>query len=167
MELSKLNQEILKAIKKGYTIDELGNVYNPKGKKRKLCLNNNATRYYYFNLTSRPILVHRFVGYFKYGIKIFERGLQVRHLNGNSIANNWDNIGIGTLSDNRMDVSEEIRLSTAIYASQHVRRFSDEEVENIRKDKYENGMSYNELRKKYNISSKGTLSYLFNKAKYY
>jgi hypothetical protein len=166
-ELSKGNQEILKAYEKGYTVNKEGEVFNPQGKKRILCVNSSG--YYFFNISSnkkaRNIKVHRFIGYFKYKERIFEDGLCIRHLDGNSKNNNWDNIAIGTYKDNMMDKPVEVRMRCAKHASTFIRRFTDEQVKAIRKDKYENNMTYKQLCEKYN-TSKSTLSYLFNNAQY-
>jgi hypothetical protein len=37
---------------------------------------------------------------FKYGDLLYEEGTVVRHLNGDPGSNAWDNIAIGTMSDN-------------------------------------------------------------------
>lgn len=51
----------------------------------------------------RRLMFHRLQAYQKFGDKIFQKGIEVRHLNGNSLDNSYDNIGIGTLTDNRRD----------------------------------------------------------------
>jgi hypothetical protein len=167
--LSKRNETILLAFSKGYLIDENGNIsYKNKFRKLKkvLC---NKTSYYVFGVrcldnTIREISVHRYQAYIKYGNKIFEKGIEVRHYNGNSLDNSWDNILIGTHSDNIMDIKPEIRMRSAIKASYTNRRFNDEEVKSIIND-HNNGLSYNKLCVKYN-TSKSTLSFLFNEALY-
>ena len=106
----------------------------------------------------KNIRFHQLQAYEKYGDKIFEEGIQVRHLNGDPSDNSWDNIAIGNQSDNRMDISEEIRMISSLIATSHVRR-KDWDV--IDKDR-ESGMSYGELQDKYGIS-KGTLSYRYSK----
>lgn len=161
--MSKTDEYIIEAEKKGYYVDKQGNVYS---KNKKLSLSNMQNRY---RFTIRymgervTIPVHRFVAYFKCGNKIFEN-LEIRHLNNNSLDNTWDNIDIGTHSDNMLDIPKEQRIKRAIHASKKNIRFDDETVKKILKDK-RNGMSYNELCGKYN-TSKSTLSYLFNYAYY-
>ena len=46
---------------------------------------------------------HHMQAYEKFGDAIFEDGIVVRHLNGDPSDNSWDNIAIGTQSDNMMD----------------------------------------------------------------
>lgn len=57
------------------------------------------------------------------------------------------------------DQPKEIRIRKASNAN---KVYSDELVKQIIKD-HEDGLSYREIMNKYNISSKGTLSYIINK----
>lgn len=166
--LSKHSQAILDAFSKGYKIDEKGNViYN--NKKLKLYNDNRKIPYYSFSIRlfngeRFRIKVHRYQAYIKYGNKIFEKDIEVRHYNGNSLDNSWNNILIGTHSDNIMDIKQETRIKSAINASYKNRRFSDEEVSKIIEDK-KNGFTYKMICEKYK-TSKSTLSFLFNEALY-
>lgn len=56
------------------------------------------------------------------------------------------------------DFPKEFRVKRSSNAN---KKYSDEVVLNIKSDR-EKGMSYKELMNKYNISSKGTLSYIIN-----
>ena len=85
-------------------------------------------------------------------------GIDISHLDGNYLNNSESNIDLGTNSDNMMDIPKEVRIRKSSNAS---KKYSDELVQMIRLDK-EKGMSYKELMIKYNISSKGTLSYIIN-----
>lgn len=82
----------------------------------------------------------------------------VRHLNGNILDNSITNIEIGTNSDNMMDIPEKIRQKRSSNAN---KKYPDDIVSLIKSDR-EKGMSYKELMNKYNILSKGTLSYIIN-----
>lgn len=159
------NTCVLIAEKKGYHVDKHGNVYLHD---KKLNLNISVHNYKRFSISYKnkrmPIYVHKFIAYFKFGDKIFEEGVVIRHLNSNSLDNTWDNIGIGNHSDNMMDIPKEIRQKKAINASYRNRRFDDEKVKEILKDR-NNGMTYKMLCEKYD-TSKSTLSYLFNNALY-
>lgn len=84
--------------------------------------------------------------------------MMVRHLDGNYLNNSESNIDLGTNSDNMMDIPKGVRVSRSSNAS---KKYSDELAQAIKLDK-ENGMSYKELMIKYDISSKGTLSYIIN-----
>lgn len=80
--------------------------------------------------------------------------------------NSKNNIAIGTASDNAIDKSPDTRRRVSMIASRatsdKIKRISDEVVLEIREDRA-NGMSYIDLMTKYNISSKGTLSYIVNR----
>ena len=163
---NKMNRAIILAFQKGYTPLKNGNIIGTSGKP--LSLNKKDTRGYlvfgvrnYKKRETIKIGFHRFIAYCKYGDKLFEDNIEVRHLDGNKENNNWDNIEIGTHSQNMFDKDEEVRLTQAIKASNNIRKFSDEQMEDIYKDR-ETGMTYKEIMKKYNISSKGTLSYMIN-----
>jgi len=161
--MTKTDEYTVEAKRKGYYVDKEGNIYSPN---KKLALMKAQDRYKftirYFG--KRVVIpVHRFVAYLKFGDKVFE-GVDVRHLNSNSLDNSWDNIELGSHSDNMMDVPKERRIQRAIHASKKIRRFNDDEVKQILTDR-ENGMKYKDLCEKYN-TSKSTLSYFFNNAQY-
>lgn len=69
------------------------------------------------NGKKQPIKVHRLQAYQKYGEKVFEKYLEVRHENSNKMDNTWDNILLGTHSANMMDVPREVRVERAINAN--------------------------------------------------
>lgn len=165
-----MSLEIFKHAKeKGYYADENGNIFS-KRKQISLYKDKITDKYFRYQFTIRfhgkrvVIQVHRYIGYLKYGDVIFNDDLDVRHLDGNSLNNKWDNIGIGTRTDNILDMPKIDRINKSIMASSKRRRFSDEEVKNILSDR-QKGFKYKELCEKYN-TSKSTLSYLFNKAYY-
>lgn len=165
--MSKNNKAILSANEKGYDCDNKGNIFSSKNKKLKL--NKDSTGYFRFSINTNNEIIkvkaHRFIAFKKFGKKIFEPGTQVRHLDGNSLNNSWNNIEIGTQSENMMDRLSEDRIKSAKNAARFLRKFSDEEIKRIRVDR-KNGMTYLEISKKWNGIGKSTLSYIFNKAKY-
>lgn len=98
--MSKSNEIIRIASQKGYGINEAGEIINPKGqtlrgstRKFKNCV--YKTFGISHNGSSRPILVHRFVAYKKFGEAAFEAEC-IRHINHNSLDNRPDNIYLGT-----------------------------------------------------------------------
>ena len=92
---------------------------------------------------------------------MFEPGIVVRHLNGNQKDNSFENICIGTNKDNMLDRPFKDRLQHAIKASSSIRKFSNEQVKQI-KDDHLQGLGYKALMEKFKISSKGTLHYILN-----
>lgn len=163
--LSQSNKAILIAISRGYKVTKDGRLVNKNNNKLKPRIDTNGylsiviTTYNNKKRKMINLRVHRLQAYQKFGNKLFEKGIEVRHLNGNPLDNSWDNISIGNHSDNMMDVSEKVRKEKSIKASNKIRKFTDKEMAKILEDRA-NGMTYNELMKKYDISSKGTMSFI-------
>lgn len=148
------------ATSKGYRVDRLGTVFGVRGHSLSL---NCRGGYYRFSISSggvrRAIVVHRFVGYLKFGDAIFTHGIEVRHLNGNSRDNAWKNIAIGTHQQNMMDKPKAMRDRCAAAATAAIRRSDWSEIESDRRE----GMTYRQLESKYRVG-RGALSYHFNLA---
>jgi hypothetical protein len=94
------------------------------------------------------------MAYQKYGELLFAADC-VRHLNGNSLDNSYDNIEIGSWSDNMMDIPKEIRVRRS------VKYKNIDEIRNY----YNNCKSYKETMERYGISSKGTLYHILKNRK--
>jgi len=105
-------------------------------------------------------LVHRLQAYQKYGEDIYKKGIVCRHLNGNPLDNSIDNIAIGTQQDNAMDRNKQDRIAHAKLATSYWRKYNANNV----KDFYKKVKSYKRTMAEFNISSKGTLHYILNKA---
>jgi hypothetical protein len=105
IDLGVLNLKLLYAYDKGYRVDKGGNVCTPKGTYRKL--RNNNRGYLSFNLGSRskatPVLVHRLLGYQKYGKRILKKGTNIKHVDGNLHNNVLTNIRMGTDLSKQLD----------------------------------------------------------------
>lgn len=155
----KLKQALINAYENGYRVIN-GIVYNPIGVK--LFGVPDSKGYMMFSPKKYDkVFIHRLVAYQKYGNMIFENGIQVRHLDGNKKNNLDNNITIGNQSQNMMDISVELRIKKSINAATKRRRFTDEEIIQIKKD-YELFQSYDKTMNKWNISSKGTLYYILH-----
>lgn len=144
--------------KKGYFVDSLGNVFNKN--KRPIKLSKSNSGYLSFNTRIScgrvtRVFVHRLQAFQKFGDCIFNKGIHVRHLNGIPIDNSFENIDIGSQSDNMMDIPKEKRIVNASNP-----KFNHEVI--IKE--YKNGMTYLEIMKKHNIKSKGTVSFIINKS---
>ncbi len=170
MGLSDKRKAIYVAVSKGYSVNNDGVLVRhgkPIGSKQRtgdgyLCFSIRFVDDGIKKLTK--ILVHRLQAYQKYGEDMFADGIVCRHLNNDKNDNSANNIAIGTHGDNAMDNSPAFRTGKAINASSKLRRFNDDEIKSIKKDR-QDGLSYKSLSEKYNVG-KGTLSYLFNEAKY-
>lgn len=152
----------------GYRVTKDGQLVSFTGRKLKCFLNSSG---YYVETIRNPnklnkglvqLRVHRLQAYQKFGDRIYKEGMVVRHLNGISTDNSWNNIAIGTCRDNSLDIPSEKRISMSRYAAKFMPlRYSHERIFHIKEDR-QKGMSYSELMRKYNISSKGTISYICN-----
>lgn len=160
------------AIEKGYTIDKEGNVFSGLGKRITQCEQRkmNGT-YLYFNIRLPisfnegrkvvHIFTHRFQALHKFGDSVGDESLHVRHLDNNPSNNHWDNIGIGSPSENMMDKLPETRKRAAVAASNKVRKFTDRQMEEIR-EFYKLNKSYKLTMEKFNITSTGSLHHMLN-----
>ena len=169
--MSLKNETILEAYRRGYRIDKRGILFNPKGKEMSPTIGSGGYYRHTFRLVEGKVSsppIHRFQAFQKFKYDIFKEGIVVRHKDGNKLNNHYDNILIGTYSDNMMDIPEDIRKRTSNIASKAAvpfsRRFNNTKTKEIIQDRQE-GMTYKELCKKYN-TSKSTLSYFFNNSQY-
>ena len=146
----------------GYTVTEEGIPFGPKGYPLQTIVDEGG--YHRFNVSidteKRKVAVARLQAWQKFGEKIFEPGLEVRHLDGDSGNNARHNIEIGTKSQNTMDKLPEVRLRVARTAAQARRKLSDDEVVSLRQDR-SNGMKVADVAAKYGIS-KGNASDIIN-----
>lgn len=120
-----VEDKVILAFKKGFRITKEGKIINPKGKIITGTVNNKgyiqiSFRDDFNNTIKTP--AHRLQAYIKFGLYIFKEKIIVRHLYGCSTNNSWDNIDIGTNSDNMMDKPKDIRDRDAINASRTMQK---------------------------------------------
>lgn len=158
---SKSNHNIKLAYEKGYRVTREGKVISHKGKELSIKIPNGA-RYPRMSIAvegkRETFLSHRFAAYCFFGDKIFEEGIQVRHLNGDRSDFSVDNIALGTAKENDLDKSPEARkrsVDAVIKASTGRppvnRIFNDEQVSEI-KQKLSKGVRGNVLAREYGVS---------------
>ena len=152
----------IEAYKKGYRITENGIAIGLSENELKCTLGKDG--YYYFSFRRKDsslskIYIHRLQAFQKYGMILFNEGIEVRHKDGISIDNQFSNILIGTHSENMMDVPEQIRMSKALHATSFVRKYNKDKVRMYHK---ENGSSYKKTMAHFGITSKGSLHYALN-----
>ena len=154
----------------GYTIDNEGVVSN----RFKDIIGGSKNRgYNKFQVTlNRKIITifsHRLQAYKKYGSKIYEKGIMVRHKDDVKTNNCVDNILIGTAKDNAQDriniIGKEAFLKQQRKASEKTIKYPDELVVEIREFYKVNGNAQKLTMEKYGISSSSTLWYIINKRK--
>lgn len=146
---------------KGYTIDKLGRLFNKFGVEIVGSVDDSGYRTTGMRTPDNRVVrvyFHRLVAYAKFKHKIYQLGTVVRHLDGNPLNNNWDNIGIGSYSDNMMDIPKSIRVAKAGSANM---KYNNDMV-NLIKDLRSKGLKYTDIMAKAGISSKGTISYIIN-----
>lgn len=151
------NKNELIAVAKGYSITKDGEIISPFG-KIKGCFHNgyNTFKIRVESKKSITIRVHRLQAYQKFGNKIYEQGIEVRHLDNVSINNSWANISIGTHSENMMDKPKEMRVKNAQKANLKYDKVAIREYHKEEK-------SYKKTMEKFGISGKGTLSDILNR----
>lgn len=149
----------------GYRVDKKGNLYNPKG---KLIGGYIATTGYCRTNTRflgkfKHLLTHRLQAYQKYGEKMYEEGICVRHFNDIKTDNSWDNILIGTQSENQQDIIR-LRGTSKLYpkVKQNVKNIKYKNRNEIM-EYYEKHRSYKKTMEKFNIKSSSTLHHIINK----
>lgn len=156
--MEKIEQII---VSRGSYVTEEGIMYNKKG--IEICNYISSCGYYTsqirMNNKKKNYHKHRVQAYQKYGDRLYEKGIVVRHLNGDKLDNSWENIAIGTQSDNMMDVPKQVRIKKAVHAASHNIKYNYKEVKEFHKI----SKSYKETMLKFNISSKGTLYHILNK----
>lgn len=170
-KLSIVNTGLMERLDRGYYIDTCGILYNPKGKILKGYINNKGYKETGFTITifnkrlNCKIPFHKFQAYTKYKDLLFNQGIQVRHLNGNQLDNSWENISIGTATDNNRDKSPETIMRVALIGASHVRSLTEEKVKKIF-DLRKEGHTYTSIMKIIGIKSKSTVSDVLNKKFY-
>lgn len=166
---------LLLAWNKGYRIDSEGNVTNSKG---KIVRGNVDARGYKVvgiavsrdNLkkgsTVRFVGFHRLQAYKKYGEAIFDHSLHARHYDGNQLNNSWENIILGTASQNMMDIKKEVRTARSLRAASFTRSFTKEQVNRMREMRRE-GFTYLAIAKTFGSKSKGHIHQIITSNRFY
>lgn len=144
------------ALNKGYRVTREGVVVGVKGCPLKLMVDGRGYYVFTYDKNASKISVHRFQAFQKFGEQLYGEGIIVRHLDGNPLNNHWDNIGIGTHTDNMQDRPPEARLAHAMLASSHLRKLTSEDVVAMREARA-SGMSLKDLSARYHMS-KGAIS---------
>lgn len=136
-----------------YTIDKEGVLKNPQG---KTVGSLNRQGYKKIQVTicgkAREVFIHRLQAYNKYGKKLFEKGIQVRHLNDIKTDNTWDNIALGTARDNYQDRGAENIKAAQKRAVDASRKYSDNLILEA-KEYLDAGNTLKDTSNKFNIPS--------------
>jgi len=152
MKLSVINLTLLAAHRRGYRVSPSGEVISSVGNVLKLATNKAGYKIFSCKYDGEVGKIHvaRLQAYQKFGDRIFEDGLEVRHLDNNIGNNSWDNIGLGTHTDNMQDMPPERRMAKAVWAASHLRRFTAADILEMRRMR-EAGVILSEIGKKFGI----------------
>jgi hypothetical protein len=112
----------------------------------------------------KNVPVHRLAAFQKFGDRIFDPGIVVRHLNEDHLDNSVDNLGIGTPSANQMDRDPDDRRAHAIRSSRALRRYDNMLVAAVRADRIA-GLEYRDIAAKHGIPHT-TVFHMVKKATY-
>lgn len=148
------------AFNRGYKVLKDGTFLNPEG--NIIGCNSKINGYYVsgikINGISKNLKIHRLQAYQKFGDKIFDSNLMIRHLNGIKTDNSWDNIILGTNQENQLDIPKQKRINRSINSN---KKYSNEFILHIREE-YKFGVKLIDLSRKYNIP-KSSIHNLLNK----
>lgn len=159
---------ILVAKEKGYHFDKDNNLIGASKKVLHPSLGTNG----YPRVTIRinglykHLEIHRLKAYFLFGEIIFNKGIEVRHLNGIKADYSDNNISFGSRRDNRLDIPKEERIRLSYLGAAHIRKITDNqriEIISLKKS----GLRLIDIAKMYNLKSKGTVSMIINKKRCY
>jgi HNH endonuclease len=108
-------QRLVEAVKRGYGVSVDGIAFGPKGPLKVARCGNQRYPTFTTNWNNRvvSIPVHMLAAYCFYGNKYLYSGMQVRHLDGNTLNINKANIVLGTSSENQLDKPKDIRSNAA------------------------------------------------------
>jgi len=166
--MSVKNQTLIGLKALGYKMSKNGSMLDPEG---NICASYDVAGYKRHTtkkVFGKPVSVslHRFQAYLKFGDKIFEKGIQVRHLNNVKSDNSWDNLELGTPSqnfyDNSPEVMHKIRTTRTNAAKNIIREKNLDVWVPIYIGRYVEGLSYNKLNEIYGVG-KSSLSFHFGK----
>ena len=154
--LSKSNKIVVYACEKGYRVSKDGDVISPEGSVRKLWIKTNGyygfSIYYKNDKKSRDLLVHQLQAYQLFGKKIFNKDVEIRHLDGNTLNNKAENLSFGNRHDNIMDIPLKKRSRMAKNAGRANSSLTKSDVKDIRSLREEQGYTYKQLIEKYPMS---------------
>jgi hypothetical protein len=169
------------AVDKGYRITPEGDIIGPSGKikggihskKRRSKTTGEMQEYPYLHFSVRVapgsngtkrVAAHQLQGYQLFGDACLEKGIEVRHRNGNSLDNSAANIDYGTSRSNSMDRTPEVRQRMAQVAANARKAWSDDDVRRLRAQRAQGGKVLRMAREE--GVSKGQMSEMLSRATY-
>lgn len=160
--ISKQAAYTIIAYNKGYRVRRDGTVVSHIGNVLKLFVGSNGYRRFSIRADKARVTIYTYhlQAFQKYGKDFCREGMSVRHLNGDSEDDTWDNLALGTHADNMMDIPKDVRLEKAMKAARAKRKLTFEQATTLREEK-KLGATHAELMRKYKIG-KSTVSQIVN-----
>jgi hypothetical protein len=152
------------AAEKGYHFDNNNNLIGPYKKILHPSLSTKGYPKFTIKINGvyKHLEVHRLKAYFLFGEIIFNKDIEVRHLNGVRTDYSNDNLSYGSRQDNRLDMPKKERIRIALLGASHVRKVTCEQRNEIVLLK-KSGLRLIDIAKKFGLKSKGTVSMIINK----
>lgn len=150
--MTQSQQLIILAYDKGYRIIN-NNCITPKGKILAGTIKQHPVPYRQFSIRTssgaRTVFFHSLMAYQLYQEEYFKDGIVARHLDGNSLNNLPDNIKLGTMKDNTLDIPSKRRSAKNKQGNITKKKLLNGMREQIINDFKLNNLSPQELMKKY------------------
>lgn len=157
--LTPIQKNVFMAAKSGYTVTREGRLLKPDGEPAAVYPDKNG--YFRHSIgkacggkgANRAIFIHRLVAFIKFGMAAFAKGMVTRHLNGDSRDNSYDNISIGTQSQNVMDMPRCSRRARVLKGwDGRGRSLTPRDVRSIRKKYSSGGCSVKKIGAQFGVS---------------
>lgn len=149
--MTQSQQLLVSAYNKGYRIID-GQCINPKGKIIQGTIKRHPVPYKQLSIKtktgSRAVSFHGLLAYQLYGDMYFVDGIVARHLDGDSLNNQPDNIILGTMKDNIQDIPTKRSSDKNKVSSATLTKLKNGMEDDIIND-YKNGMGAKQLYIKY------------------
>lgn len=155
-KLTKSDLGIIEATKLGYKVID-GIMYRPL--KPQLKTNTHGYKSLIFSFKNEKsdigqisIKISRFIAYQKFKENLFQEGVQVRHLDDNSLNNKNENIALGTIQENWNDHSEQRKRDILISRFLNKPFYTEALKQQIIEDYNSSDLNYLEFIKLYDMS---------------
>ena len=164
--LSKQYLYVIRALEKGYRVLFCGIPVSKFGNILKTRTNSSGYKSIGIKLDgkTKTVYLHKLMAYQKFGVNCFKCGVEVRHFNGDSEDNSYFNIGLGTHSENMLDVGVLIRLHNGRAAGRTNSNLEDKDILDMREE-FAKGAALSWAVNRYKIA-KSTASYIKNRRTY-
>lgn len=174
VEISNNKQAIVLAYKKGYRVNDVGEVISKKGVQLKASARKRSDRsrsqcYRRFTIrttgrNTRPVPIHALCAYQKYGDAALAEDVVIRHKDGDSLNNMPGNIILGSPKDNANDMTVLAHHVRSLKAAMKKRKLSRDQIIELLARR-ESGETYKQLMHRFGIA-KSTVGYIVNKKTY-